>query len=1307
MGESTVSRSAGFGPIDPRRSAHGAIYGFLYQTALAAERWLELGDDELLFCEGDEDFDVIAPSARAREATQVKAYSGRLGLNDAAVRKSLSSFLETFVARRRLGERSQFVFMTTAQSRPAGEAGEILRRWMHDGATNAVTTFVRELLQEQASASAREWLEAEASRWIDFVAATKWSFETPDLATLVARIEARLFVAAPHLPSKALGERLVFDLLDASRHAEPAMRCRSRADLSALLATTEAELLEWARDPNVASALQSLQDARALSELLVSGTRTRPPEIRNVGELLGAAYETIPWNDALHEDVVEKLRVWCDAAPSIDVRLLVGEGGSGKTRLAIELVRRVRHAGWQAGFLSDLPAMGAEIEPQHEESYREKARRLLRGRGPRLVVVDYAETHPSWVALLLQMIAEARATHSGAPVRVLLVARNAQDWWQSVGRRRPSVADLQRSIDIQLLESIQPSGAVRDSIFWQAVQEFGRILGKQAMAASPQLGGPEFDRVLYVQMAALAFTEGKSVRGRRELLDATLEHEARFWARAIERHDVVQERRPLLRMIPKAAATLTLIQGALDEAEAFEFLARAATPIGPKDEVVALTVLIAVLRSLYAAEDRADGAGRFLSAVEPDLLGEHLIASVLADDERDPKFGKPPRGLLEMLFPEPDDRKLGPAFTVLGRAAAEDPRHERWIDSLLAPHVEPRAYVATLAALAVGRRTAHSPMGRIIAARLQGRSSPDLARALEDLLPRPSVSMRELAAWIVLQLLASMGPTSDGESELSERARNLNNQSVTLSELGRREDALKAAEEAVAVYRRLAQLWPDAYEPYLAGSLKNLGKMLSELGRREEAREAAEEAVAVHRRLAQLWPDAFEPDLASSLNNLGTMLSELGRREDALKAAAEAVAIRRRLAQSRPDEFEPDLASSLNNLGNRLSELGRREEALKVAEEAVAVHRRLAQTRPDAYEPGLASSLNNLGNRLSEFGRWEEALAAAEEAVAICRRLASSRPDAFEPELATSLNNLGNRLRELGRWEEALAAAEEAVAIRRRLAQSRPDAFKPDLAGSLNNLGNVLSELGRREEALKAAEEAVAVYRRLAQSRTDAFEPYLTASLNNLGNMLSELGRREEALKAAEEAVAVYRRLAHSRPDAFEPELASSLNNLGNRLSEFGRWEEALAAAEEAVAICQHLASSRPDAFEPELATSLNNLGCMLSELGRREEALKAAEEAVAIRRRLAQSRPDAFEPDLASSLNNLGNRLSELGRREDALKAAEEATRLLIPWTEASLAGYGARLDMAFRNYLKRCGEMHRGPDPTLLLDVARVLGT
>jgi tetratricopeptide (TPR) repeat protein len=227
-----------------------------------------------------------------------------------------------------------------------------------------------------------------------------------------------------------------------------------------------------------------------------------------------------------------------------------------------------------------------------------------------------------------------------------------------------------------------------------------------------------------------------------------------------------------------------------------------------------------------------------------------------------------------------------------------------------------------------------------------------------------------------------------------------------------------------------------------ARALRMWGFALSALGRRAEALEAAQEAVDLYRRLAAQHPDAFLPYLATSLNNLGIRLSALGRRAEALEATQEAVEIRRRLAAQRPDAFLPDLASSLNNLGNRLSALGRLEEALLAAQESVKIRRQLARQNPDAFLPYLANSLNSLSNVLFALDRQEEALQAAQEAVEIRRRLARQYPEAFLPDLAESLGAYGKALLGLGRALEAREAFAEGLRILLPFVQEIPAAFR-------------------------------------------------------------------------------------------------------------------------------------------------------------------------------------------------------------------------------------------------------------------------
>jgi tetratricopeptide (TPR) repeat protein len=106
-------------------------------------------------------------------------------------------------------------------------------------------------------------------------------------------------------------------------------------------------------------------------------------------------------------------------------------------------------------------------------------------------------------------------------------------------------------------------------------------------------------------------------------------------------------------------------------------------------------------------------------------------------------------------------------------------------------------------------------------------------------------------------------------------------------------------------------------------SLNNVAAMLRQLGRREEALAAAQEAVTLRRALAGKRPEAFEPNLAMSLNNVATMLSDLGRREEALAAAQEAVDVLAPHFQSSPQAFSQWMSIACANYVRRCRENGR------------------------------------------------------------------------------------------------------------------------------------------------------------------------------------------------------------------------------------------------------------------------------------------------------------------------------------------------------------------------------------------------
>jgi len=970
------------------------------------------------------------------------------------------------------------------------------------------------------------------------------------------------------------------------------------------------------------------------------------PQPRPVGSdiaLLNPFTLSVPFVGRAAE--LARLDDWLRAPAPISARCLTGRAGSGKTRLALELCAKAEAldgSRWDAGFL-----LHAELQ----RFFAKENIGTWGWRRPTLIVLDYAAGCAQALKPWLEELSQ-NAGHPQRPMRLLLLERFADDgagWWAELTRTGWSNAGIPALFDPSAPEPLAELAAEdRGALVAGFLEQAGSTADAERIKAQAERADATgaLDLLMAGLTAARGIAGGNPGGGRTGMAVALAGHER-------NRLDAIARDRTLdAGLLAHLAAMLTLQGGAVVDA-ALDMAAA---------EVEALRSR-ADPQALYSAlcDAYAPGADERLPPILPDLIGEAFVLDTFK------RLSSPQQAQAVIRACARNEAATTAAVIRTAQDFAEEQTHPalRWLDVLIENAADP----------------------------------PALMR-LDDAFPQQTLVLRERAASVT----AAIAESQRNVPISAQRARLLNNLCVRLSDLGRREEALAAIEEAVGVYRDLALARPDGLQPDLAQSLNNLSVQLSALGRREEALSAIEEAVAIRRDLALERPATFPPALAESLNNLSVQLSALGRREEALSAVEEAVAIRRDLALARPDAFQPDLAQSLNNLSVRLSALGRREEALSAIEEAVAIRRYLALARPDAFQPALASSLNNLSERLSALGRREEALSAIEEAVGVYRDLALARPDAFQPALASSLNSLSERLSALGRREEALSVIEEAVAIRRDLALARPDAFRPELASSLNNLSNRLSDLGRGEEALSAIEEAIAIRRDLALACPDAFQPDLAESLNNLSVQLSAQDRREEALAAIEGAAQIYRDLALARPDAFRPDLALALNNLSGHLSALGRGEEALSAIVEAVAIRRDLALARPVAFRPDLALALNNLSAHLSALGRREEALAAIEEAVAIRRELALARPEAFRADLARSLSVLGHCLDAVDRLETALQVDHESVALLtVDFVRLSQVHAGL-MGAICQGYLRRCMKAGVEPDEALLAPVIAV---
>jgi tetratricopeptide (TPR) repeat protein len=222
---------------------------------------------------------------------------------------------------------------------------------------------------------------------------------------------------------------------------------------------------------------------------------------------------------------------------------------------------------------------------------------------------------------------------------------------------------------------------------------------------------------------------------------------------------------------------------------------------------------------------------------------------------------------------------------------------------------------------------------------------------------------------------------------------------TTWGYIGNRERALKNAERAVTACRK--DIGPDEDIEYqkciLVHSLVTVSGCLATLGRNDEALAAAHEAVLVYtENVPHMWGKFLykirKQELgANAFHMLSLRLAPSGKAQQALQNAEIATELYRELVGLAPRHL-PTLASSLQNLGSILWDVGRRDEAIATCKEAVGIMRKVSSSET-YFLPTLAEALEQLAGYLGEKGDVGGASAAAAESAEVQREFAVLPPE--------------------------------------------------------------------------------------------------------------------------------------------------------------------------------------------------------------------------------------------------------------------------------------------------------------------------
>ena len=751
--------------------------------------------------------------------------------------------------------------------------------------------------------------------------------------------------------------------------------------------------------------------------------------------------------------------------PEITFQLMVGPGGSGKTRSALELIARAskrEYGGWAGLWLpSELPS-GARDE--WEALLSRSSDRLL-------LIVDYAEgkqnTLLDWLCVAATI---AMQEFNQWRLHVICLARTSE-WWGSLAENEacPKIAaDLVKSasnLGVSILPPLSSDISLRGASFNLALKDYASALKKPLPVVpwQPRLEGAPYDRPLYIHLAALAALAGESPAHANALLESQLRREFIYWSTKLYGTPTRPETYALWAF---SNAWLGLVQGA---------------------SRTVFVQAMAEIQGLQNLRTPSISNDERLSPIQPDLLGEALVVQELGSD----------RGIaLISSVLRQEDEIVNRAFESLSRLGKHPKAHVSALPAWGATIVNALTEVWTsqaknlvTAAHALGTGLVH--WITLAWRQLDEETQCAISTSLE--MPRYSTPLLQLAVDIGrARLKAAKSPfeTAVALDRLSFRIRQAR---------GPVSEALELSRRAVEIAHSLEDSVKSAHWDVLANATSGFAICLAASGgdaSKAQAISLERDNLAIVRKLSENEDEHFQMNIVAALDNLSKLLSKKADHNSSKEAIAlsrESIQICRPLSQRYPEEYLVYLPSLLTNLAERLSKNrspADATEAVLLAKEAVNIRRTLVEKQPSAHLAWLASALCTLANRLRDQGGPESlthAISAAEEAVQIRRELLLSDRHAIAVPLAAALSTLADKYFRRGDAESLVLATSlvrEAVGLRRDTLDSSDEGARRGLIASLERLSKYLShgQSSPNRESVELAREARSMRRALAES---------------------------------------------------------------------------------------------------------------------------------------------------------------------------------------------------------------------------------
>ena len=393
-----------------------------------------------------------------------------------------------------------------------------------------------------------------------------------------------------------------------------------------------------------------------------------------------------------------------------------------------------------------------------------------------------------------------------------------------------------------------------------------------------------------------------------------------------------------------------------------------------------------------------------------------------------------------------------------------------------------------------------------------GDDHPNLAIALNNLAQLLQATNRVAQAEPLLKRALAISEATYGPDH-HEVATILNNLALLLK-------ATNRLSEAEPLMWRVVEIFETSYggvHPSVSKSLNNLARLLQATDRLAEAEPLLKRALAFIE--ATYGPD--HPEVANSLINQASLMYSTNRLAEAEPLMRRALAI----DEASYGSEHPKVASDLNNLASLLKATNRLAEAEPLMRRALAID----EASYGSDHTDVARDLNNLASLLFVTNRLAEAEPLMRRVVEIFE--ISYGTD--HPSVAKALNNLAQMLKATNRIAEAEPLMRRVLAID----EASYGSDHTDVARDLNNLAGLLFAINRLVEAEPLMRRVLAI----DEASYGTNHPEVATDLNNLAQLLQATNRLAEAEHLMRRSLEIYN--AFSQQGYQHPNLEAQFSN--------------------------------------------------------------------------------------------------------------------------------------------------------------------